>query len=404
MASSTSTSSTTPRETRVLLVDDEPEVTRAIQVALRKQPFSLECADSGARALELLAARPFDAVVSDERMPGMPGSELLTIVRERHPDTARIILSGQASVEAAVAAINSAQIFRFLIKPCAAEEIALTIREALAARDEKRRFEAWSAAQASQHAESVSRIFERALASLWIGQQPIFEARTNRLCGFEALLRSDDPEFAEPPCFFALARRLGRAAEAGRHVRLLTAESIERVPTNALVFVNVNPEELADERLLDGRDEIARFASRVVLEITERESLTSQTNLVGVVGRLREQGFRIALDDLGAGYSGLTSLALVLPDLVKFDMDLVRGIDLSPTKRTLVASLVAMCSKLGIRTLAEGVESPSERDTLESLGCDFLQGFLLGRPSRTFSTAPISGEPACVDSNFIRRV
>ncbi len=97
-------------------------------------------------------------------------------------------------------------------------------------------------------------------------------------------------------------------------------------------------------------------------------------------------GFRIAVDDLGAGYAGLTSFALLEPDFVKFDMALVRDVQTSPIRQKLIGSMTTLCREMGMRVVAEGIETVEERDTVMQLGCDLLQGFLLGRPGRAFPT------------------
>ena len=115
----------------ILLVDDEPNVTEAMKRSLRREPFEFLTATSGKAALDILATRPVDVIVSDEQMPGMPGSELLTLVRRNYPRTIRMILSGQASLEAAVRAINEGEVHRFFIKPCNPVDLILSIRQAL---------------------------------------------------------------------------------------------------------------------------------------------------------------------------------------------------------------------------------------------------------------------------------
>ena len=102
------------------------------------------------------------------------------------------------------------------------------------------------------------------------------------------------------------------------------------------------------------------------------------------IRRLRNLGFRVAIDDLGAGYAGLTSFALLEPDIVKIDMSLTRDIDRSPVKQKLVASLTALCREMNLTIVTEGVETAEERDTLTALGCDLLQGYLFARPGPAF--------------------
>jgi EAL domain-containing protein (putative c-di-GMP-specific phosphodiesterase class I) len=291
------------------------------------------------------------------------------------------VLSGQASFDAALRAINGAEIYRFLVKPCPAAELEQVLREALTRRNSLRRFARWERDNAGDLALQTAR-FERVLEASWIAWQPIVDARDGRVYAHEALLRSDDAEHPTPERVLALAARAGRSIELGRRVRLHVADGLAREADANDVFVNVDPCDLADDTLVLGADELARHARRVVLEITERDTLAEVPDLDRRLASLRALGYRIAIDDLGGGYSGLTSLARVLPDIVKFDMELVRGIDGSPTRQRLLGPMVRMCRDMGIRTLAEGVETEGERTTVVALGCDLLQGFLLGRPER----------------------
>ena len=104
------------------------------------------------------------------------------------------------------------------------------------------------------------------------------------------------------------------------------------------------------------------------------------------IAALRRMGFRIAIDDLGAGYAGLTSFATLEPEFVKLDMSLVRDIDKSHTKEALVRSMATVCRELGMMVVAEGVETPEERDLLVALNCDFLQGYILAKAGKPFPT------------------
>jgi EAL domain-containing protein (putative c-di-GMP-specific phosphodiesterase class I) len=92
----------------------------------------------------------------------------------------------------------------------------------------------------------------------------------------------------------------------------------------------------------------------------------------------------VAVDDLGAGYAGLTSFAMLSPEVVKIDMSLVRGIDQNPVTQRIIRSVVTLCRDMRVNLVAEGVETAAERDTLLALGCDLLQGYFFGRPAPTF--------------------
>lgn len=116
---------------RILLVDDEPSVLEALEDSLRREPWMVQSATSAGQALEILAVTSADVVVSDERMPGMTGSEFLARVCREYPDVMRIMLTGQASLEAAVRAINEGQVFRILLKPCRPDDLRNVLRSAV---------------------------------------------------------------------------------------------------------------------------------------------------------------------------------------------------------------------------------------------------------------------------------
>ncbi len=115
----------------VLFVDDEPSVTAALKRRLRNEPYRILEAHSGKEALQVLEREKVDVIVTDEKMPVMSGSELLAEVRLRYPDTIRMVLTGHASLDAAMKAINEGQIYRFLLKPCNEVELMVSIRLAL---------------------------------------------------------------------------------------------------------------------------------------------------------------------------------------------------------------------------------------------------------------------------------
>jgi two-component system probable response regulator PhcQ len=116
----------------ILLVDDEINVTEALKRSFRREPYTFVTATSGEAAQQILASQHVDVVVSDEQMPGMSGSEFLSKVRAQYPHTIRMILSGQASLESAVRAINEGEVYRFFLKPCNPTDLLFTIQQALA--------------------------------------------------------------------------------------------------------------------------------------------------------------------------------------------------------------------------------------------------------------------------------
>jgi DNA-binding NtrC family response regulator len=116
---------------KILVVDDDPTFISLLNEAFCREPYQVLSACSAREALDLLSAQPVDVVVSDEMMPGMTGSEFLALVRKQYPETVRMILTGHASLEAAIRSINEGEIYRFFTKPCNIFDLAITIRHAL---------------------------------------------------------------------------------------------------------------------------------------------------------------------------------------------------------------------------------------------------------------------------------
>ncbi|MEO8359358.1 MAG: EAL domain-containing protein [Vicinamibacteria bacterium] len=225
-------------------------------------------------------------------------------------------------------------------------------------------------------------LFERALGSLWLAFQPIVStSRTSSdvsLFAYEVLARNAEPEVAAPTDLLALAVSVGMISELGRVVHRRAADAL-RANAGLRLFVNVDVEELMGP-LSEGDDTLEEFADRVVLEVTERAPISELPEVRERAGAMRDKGYRFAIDDLGGGYAGLSSLALMDPEFVKIDQALIRHIDTEPVKNKIVGSLVALTRQLGIGCIVEGVETEQERDALHALGCDLMQGYLFGRP------------------------
>jgi EAL domain-containing protein (putative c-di-GMP-specific phosphodiesterase class I) len=366
-----------PIRPKVLFVDDDPSVLGNVRRSLWREPMDVLTANSGADALVLLADQEIDVVVSDEKMPQMGGAELLTHVRERHPDTCRILLSGQADLEAALRAINDARVFRFLTKPCPPPLLAACIWDALRAREERRAAD--RAAAGMEAMAGKRRLLATALCHTWIAVQPIVHAATFQLHAYEALARCDHPDIEGPMHLFDLAEELDEVHEVERVLRGRVADLLRTLPGSILLFVNTHPRTLEDPSFYDARNPLMPFAAQIVLELTEREHMKG--DLAARVAQLRAHGFRIALDDLGAGYNGLNAFVEVQPDIVKFDMGLVRELTSSATSLRLVATMIELCHDLGILTVGEGVETEEQGELLRAIECDLLQGYRYGKPA-----------------------
>ena len=372
----------------VLLVDDEPQLTRALARHLVAAGYEVETAQDGVAAVARFKERFFDVVISDISMPGMSGLDLLRAIREKDLDVPVIIMTGAPGVQSAIEAIEHGAL-RYLIKPVEAAPlehlVARAVRLHQMARVRREALELYrSGGFPLGDRAGLEARFALALEKLWMAYQPIVSWAGRRLFAYEGLVRSDEPTMRGPGDLFAAAERLGLLHDLGRVIRNRVADTMRTMPSNELVFVNVHTDDLQDGTLFDPASPLSQFAPRVVLEITERAALDQVKDLMPRMATLRAMGYRIAVDDLGAGYAGLTSFAQLEPEVVKVDMSLIRGVDRSATKQKLLASIVVLCQDLEIRMIAEGIETDQERDTVVRLGGDLCQGYLFARPGRPF--------------------
>lgn len=367
---------------RILLVADVPESQRALARSLREAGYEVVAEDSGESALRAVRTGAFDVFVTDLATPGMDNIAFLQLMREYDQDVPVVLVTASPHVDSAIAALEHGA-FKYLVKPVTKDRLEAVLIAAMHVRgaalvDRKAR-----QLVADDIQLPLEKNFDRALASLWLAYQPIVH-RNGTLYGHEALLRSEEPSLPSPGHVLDAAEGLDRLVELGRRVR--SHASLPVLDDGVMLFVNLHPRDLEDEELFSPDSPLSRIAARVVLEITERTSIASIHDLKPKLARLREQGFRIAIDDFGAGYAGLTSFALVVPDIVKIDMSLVRDVDSVPVKQRLIESMASVCRDMGILVVGEGVETRHERDTLVALGCDLFQGYAIARPARAFPT------------------
>lgn len=373
---------------RILVADDEDALRRAVSRVLTAKGFEVAQAKDGLDAVEALKQGGFDAVVTDLWMPGVSGIGVLRRVREYDLLVPVLLMSVAPNVEAAIDALRYGAT-DFIGKPIDHDELVRKVRRAvdlhrLALAKQEALRELGSEAPGMADRVGLEVTFERALASLRMVYQPIVDVGPRTIVGYEALMRGDEPALPNPPAILEAAERLGRLHDVGRRVRELVPRSAETAPPDTLLFVNLHAVDLMDPALFDKSAPLAAIASRVVFEVTERASLDHVPDARAVTARLRSMGYRIAIDDLGAGYAGLTSFAQLEPDFVKLDMSLVRDIDKSPVRQKLVQKMTALCTDMGTSIIAEGIETDGERDVVVSLGCRFLQGYRFARPGSPF--------------------
>lgn len=227
--------------------------------------------------------------------------------------------------------------------------------------------------------------------------QPIARLSDHSIFAYEALVRCTQKELRNPHVLFNVAEQGERIWPLSRLLRRIAVDEVPQLPLNTYMFINVHPKDFDDPALLDHDNPIGRYPLKVVLEITERAAILDLDHFRNTLDALRAKGLRIAVDDFGSGYSALNLVAELHPDFIKFDMTLIRDIQASSIRQKLVRNMVHFAADLGAQTVAEGVETLPELQTVHELGCHLVQGFYLAYPSPPFiqniTVAPVSPAP-----------
>jgi EAL domain-containing protein (putative c-di-GMP-specific phosphodiesterase class I) len=365
----------------ILVIDDDQAFMTACTRMLDLWGYGVVQAPCGEEGLRLLETRSVDLILCDINLPGMSGVEVLRAVRSRDRDVPFILMTGGPEVETARLAVEwGAQ--SYLIKPLALPQLKDLLERTLQSyhflRSQRKVLDV--SERFLIETKALREQFDRSMAGMWMAFQPIVSWSSKSVVAYEALLRTTDPILHVPTDILRVAETLGEIQSVGHKTRAMIAEVLGHHPELPGVFVNLHVLDLLDEQLYSETSPLRPFASRIHFEITERMALEKVPDTRQRIERLREHGYRIAVDDLGEGYAGLNCFAALEPDAVKLDMSLIRGIDQSPTKRRMVHALASLCKELGTPLVAEGVETPSELAALIELGADWLQGYFFARP------------------------
>lgn len=214
---------------------------------------------------------------------------------------------------------------------------------------------------------------------------PIIDVTKREVWGYEALVRGREGQGAYSV--------LSAVTEANRYVfdQACRVKAIELAGTNlpassaARLSINFMPNAVYEPRACI-RATLAAAArtqfnpKRLMFEFTENERMADTAHVANIITEYKRMGFLTALDDFGAGYAGLGLLAKFQPDLIKIDMELLRGVDSSPARQAIIAGIVAIARQLGVEVLAEGVETEAELMTLKAAGITLFQGYYFAMP------------------------
>jgi len=232
-------------------------------------------------------------------------------------------------------------------------------------------------------------IAERAVTSVF---QPIVSVESAEVTGFEALARpAKGTGVPHVGAMFDMAERDGRLWDLEDVTRASSFEAAGDFPNGVLLFTNSTPDVFTDPRFPDKMQDLVNSVpgltpSRIVLEITERAGGDDLELVARQVQKLKQLGFQIAIDDVGAGTSGLTRIMMLRPHWIKLDRELVSEIDRNRFKLNLIRFMVHFARLSGVNVIAEGIERREELAALISLGVRYVQGFLIARPAAGYQT------------------
>jgi len=214
--------------------------------------------------------------------------------------------------------------------------------------------------------------------------QPIVDIRSETVFAYEALVRGKDGQGAGEVLSAVSVENRYAFDQLCRKTAIELASGLDLTASSASLSINFLPNAVYEPRAcirvtLEAAMRTGFPLDRIIFEFTEDERLDTQ-HLLNILRSYRAMGFKTAIDDFGSGYAGLGLLTAFQPDIVKLDMDLIRGLDGDPVKRTIVRHTLGMLRDLGIEPVCEGIETVGEYDVLTDLGVSLMQGYLLAKP------------------------
>ena len=376
------------RSLRYLVVDDDADQRFLVARTLNRMGMAeVVEASSGRTALEALSNTecPVDVVISDLQMPDMDGMELIRRIGEKALPVSMILASalddGLLASAATMTQAYGVRIIGTIGKPITRDKLFAVLRQ-----------------HVPQHGvveSSLDKAFplepNQVLAGIAAGQfEPFFQPKvdlvTGRVVGAEALARWRHPAYGllGPESFLPPLAAAGYLDELSWIMLALGALEAGRwrnAGLNLSVSVNVSATSLADPSYADAVTQIVvgqgLEPNKMILELTESEAIRNVAVALENLTRLRMKGFGLAIDDYGVGYSSMQELSRMPFTEVKIDRSFVVAAATSEKHRLMIAHTVEVAQLLGLKTVAEGVETRPEMELLARLGCDMIQGFLV---------------------------
>ena len=338
-------------------------------------------ADRVSEAIRMAEQQQFDCALVDYELHRESGVIVLQALRAHQPRCGRVLVTGLSGQRVLEEAVNQGAIDKVVYKPWSRARLNEAVQLGIGIRhvqlEEPRLPQLHEALQPNMLGmakQSIQRVDD--------GEQEV---------AYEALLRPKHTAFRGPLDLIEVAEMARRLPDLCSIIMEKAAGLLGGIPLDTMLFVNLHRAQLGwHERLEADLDRFLGAADRVVFEITETRPLDGIPNWEQGLKLIRARGFRIALDDLGAGYSSLVSLADLDPHFIKLDRTLVHRVHAYPSRQRVVRLLQQFADSTGARLIAEGVETHDERRALIDCGVQWMQGFLWGRPSQAPDGDPLA--------------
>jgi EAL domain-containing protein (putative c-di-GMP-specific phosphodiesterase class I)/FixJ family two-component response regulator len=381
-------------ELNILVVEDDDFQRRMVGNMLRSLGVTAICdAGNGKQALDVLHAanaKTVDIAICDMNMPEMDGLEFLRHLGQEKAVTSIIILSAlDRALLASVAKMSLAygiNLLGVIEKPIGLAQLELLISQYARVEIKRQQAVAVTVAPGFGLEEILHGVHAKQFEPFF---QPKVDLKTGRLIGAEALARWMHPEHGviTPYAFINLLEQSSQVDELTFLIleKAVAASCLLRDKGFAMsISVNLSLTSLTDITLANRITQVVRDAGvdphQIVLEVTESAAMTEVAPALENLARLRMHGFGLSIDDYGTGYASMQQLTRIAFSELKIDQSFVKDFATDPALHIIVESSIDMARKLLVKSVAEGVETQEDWDTLKSMGCDTAQGYFIAKP------------------------
>ena len=380
------------RPLRLLIVDDSPDDAELLVAALRRASIQIEYirVEEETGLAKALAESP-DAVICDRFMPRLTLARVAEAVTARDRDCPIIVTSGELGEIEGMSLVNGA--FRDFVRKDALHRLPATLLREVEAATIRRQMRSGRAPNADQRVGKITRALRGALerGELNLHYQPQLDLRTGRIVAAEALARWTDPElgFVSPGEFVPIAEASDLWLTLGHWVIEEATSQLQRwaAAGRGDLRLSIN----LSGRHFSGDPDLLALLGRAIsthkisprnlrIEITESTLIDNVESASEVMHRIAALGIEFAIDDFGTGYSSLSYLRRFPLSEIKIDRSFITDLTTSAESAVIVRTIIAMAHSLGATVVAEGVETEAQFGALRSMGCDFVQGYLVSRP------------------------